>query len=406
MRIAQINMMHNGSTGKIMLGRAACARAAGHEVRTFSPVYFVRRGKMPKPTIEGHSYFGSREENALHTVLAEVTGFQGCFSYFGTRQLLRMLDEFQPDIIHLHNLHNRTIDLPMLFRYIKKRRIRTVWTLHDCWSFTGQCPHFVMADCDRWKTGCHDCPQTRSYPKAYVDRTRFMWAHKRRWFTGVEDLTLVTPSRWLAGLVQQSWMKEYPVRVIPNGIDRAVFRPAESDFREKYHLEDRFLLMGVAFDWGERKGLDVFIELARRLPPRFAIVLVGTDDAVDRQLPENILSIHRTENQRQLAELYTAADLFVNPTREENYPTVNMEALACGTPVLTFATGGSPEIPDEHCGITVPCGDVDALENAILEQERTRHLTTAACLARAECFEQSGRYREYIALYEQQEKSL
>lgn len=279
-----------------------------------------------------------------------------------------------------------------------------MWTLHDCWSFTGQCPHFTMEKCDKWRSGCGGCSQIRSYPDAFVDRTRFMWRKKQSWFTGVPQMTLVTPSQWLAGLVKQSFLREYPVEVIPNGIDLSVFKPRISSFRERYHISaSKNILLGVAFGWGERKGLDVFLELAKRLDgAKYQIVLVGTDDSVDKQLPESILSIHRTENQQQLVEIYTAADLFVNPTREENYPTVNMESIACGTPVLTFRTGGSPEIVSPDTGSVVDCDDVDSLEKEIVRICQTKPYTEEQCLNRAAEFDQFRRFKEYIRLYERE----
>ena len=211
---------------------------------------------------------------------------------------------------------------------------------------------------------------------------------------------IVTPSQWLADLVKQSYLKEYTVKIINNGIDLDVFKPTESDFRSKHHLAREYMILGVAFDWGRRKGLDVFIELSTRLDHRFQIVLVGTTDAIDKVLPENIISIHRTKNQRELAEVYSAADLFVNPTREENFPTVNMEALACGTPIITYRTGGSPEIMDETCGSVVECDDIDALESEIVRICVEKPYSKAACLKRAMSFEKDAILGEYIELYE------
>lgn len=404
MKIIEINMLHSGSTGKIMLGLAETARRAGHQVYTFSPHYYQRGGRPSFPPIEGHEYFGTPFENMLHLRASQITGLQGYFSWFGTKELLSKVSAIRPDVIHLHNLHNRTINLPMLVAYIKKRKIPTLWTLHDCWAFTGQCPHFTMEKCDKWKSGCGGCSQIRSYPDAFVDRTRFMWKKKRSWFTGVPDMTLVTPSQWLADLVKQSFLREYSVKVIPNGIDLSIFKPRVSDFRKRYRIPDgKNILLGVAFGWGVRKGLDVFLELAKRLDgAKYQIVLVGTDDSVDKQLPESIISIHRTENQQQLAEIYTAADLFVNPTREENYPTVNMESIACGTPVLTFRTGGSPEIVSPDTGSVVGCDDVDSLEKEIVRICQTRPYTEEQCLNRAAEFDQFHRFKEYIRLYERE----
>ncbi len=344
---------------------------------------------------------GSLVTKTLHMYLARLTGRIGCFSAAATGRILKKIDAFQPGVIHLHNLHGWFIHLPMLFSYLKKRDIPVVWTLHDCWAMTGHCPHFAMAKCQKWKTGCGGCSMYREYPKSWFDCSAAMWRRKQAWFTGVPNLTIVTPSRWMADVVKESFLRDYPVRVIHNGIDLSVFRPRESDFRKKYHCEDKVILLGVAFDWGERKGLDVFIELAKRLDERYKIVLVGTSETVDRQLPDGIISIHRTQNQQELAEIYSAADLFVNPTREDTFPTVNIEALACGTPVLTFRTGGSPECIDETCGAVVECDDVDALEAQIRRIGATRPFTAEACTKRAATFDAKDRMGEYLKLYKE-----
>lgn len=213
-------------------------------------------------------------------------------------------------------------------------------------------------------------------------------------------MTIVTPSVWLAGLVRQSFLKDYPVKVINNGIDLNIFKPSESSFRQNYGIApDDCMLLGVTMGWGERKGLDVFIELAKRLPEKYRIVLVGTSEAADRLLPEKIIFIHQTDNQTELAEIYSAADLFVNPTREENYPTVNMEALACGTPVITFNTGGSPEIIDDTCGCVIACDDLDALEAKIKAAFKDHLFSADACLAKAHNFRDTAKFSQYISLY-------
>ena len=228
-----------------------------------------------------------------------------------------------------------------------------------------------------------------------------MWKFKCNWFTGIENCIIVTPSQWLADLVKQSYLKDYPVKVINNGIDLSVFKPTESSFREKYGLTDKKVVLGVAFGWGKRKGFDVFVELASRLPDDYRIVLVGTDDNVEKLLPAKIISIHRTQNQKELAEIYTTADVFANPTREENYPTVNMESIACGTPVVTFRTGGSPEIPDETCGSVVDCDDIDAMEIEIRRICEKKPYSVEACLQRAKSFDMNDRFKEYVDLYKE-----
>ena len=388
-----------------MFGIGQAAQKGRTETLYFSPVTSTNRNKEPS-----HPYrkIGSYRSRQLNVLLSRITGWNGCFSWFSTAKLLFEIKQFSPDIVQLHNLHDSYVNLPMLFRFLKKRKLRTIWTLHDCWAFTGHCPHFTMMKCDKWKTGCHHCPQYWEYPKSFVDNSRWMYRLKKKWLTGLEDMTIVTPSQWLADLVKESFLKEYPVKVIHNGIDLGIFKPTESDFRERYGIPaEKSVLLGVAFGWGVRKGLDVFVELTKRLDPdKYQIILVGTDDKTDKQLPENIISIHRTQNQTELAEIYTAADLFVNPTREEVLGMVNIESLACGTPVVTFNTGGSPECIDKTCGSVVPCDDIDALEQEILRICAEKSFSQADCLEQAKSFDMNARFQEYVDLYESKISTL
>ena len=398
MRILMINSVEKGSTGKIMFSVADCVQKYGHEVRCIV-------GTRKNSAKDNHRFFVSRPQSLFAYYFCYMVGyFTGMANFVGfrtTKKIINEIEKFDPDIIHLHNIHGDFINVKLLFEFLKMKKIKIVWTLHDCWGFTGRCPHFAAVKCNKWSTGCCQCPYPKSdYPRAIKDRTKVLWRLKKEYFTNIEEMTLVTPSKWLADFVKQSFLKDYPVQVINNGIDLAVFKPTESNFREKYNIPaEKYILLGVAFGWGARKGLDVFIELSKHLPDNYQIVLVGTNDKTDKQLPKNIISIHRTQNQTELAEIYSAADLFVNPTREENYTTVNMESLACGTPVLTFRTGGSPEIIDETCGSVVDCDDIDALESEIKRICTEKPYSKDACLARAKAFDMNERYEEYIELY-------
>lgn len=398
MRIVQINGGAKGSTGKIMMGIAEVARVQGHEVMCASPITTTNRDAGEDC---GYYRIGTFNSRRVSVALSRITGFNGCFAWIETRKLLKKIDEFKPDVIHLHNLHDSYINLPMLFSYIKKHNVPTVWTLHDCWAFTGQCPHFTMVKCDKWKTGCHNCPQYKEYPASLYDNTKKMWQLKKKWFTGVKNMTIVTPSRWLARLAQESYLKEYSIQVINNGIDLNVFKPTQSNFRERYEIPaEKHIILGVSFAWGYRKGLDCFVEMAEKLGEQYQIVLVGTDDEIDRNLPHNIISIHRTQNQKELAEVYSAADVFVMPTREENYPTVNMEAIACGTPVVTFDTGGSPEMLDDKTGIVVEANDIEATKKAIKDIcEKKKCNDEEYIVAYSKNFDMKKRFAEYIELY-------
>lgn len=398
MRIVQINGGAKGSTGKIMMGIAEVARAQGHEVMCASPITTTNRDAGEDC---GYYRMGTFNSRRVNVALARITGFNGCFAWFETYKLLKKIDEFKPDIIHLHNLHDSYINLPMLFSYIKKHNVPTVWTLHDCWAFTGQCPHFTIVKCDKWKVGCHNCPQYKEYPASLYDNTKKMWQLKKKWFTGVKNMTIVTPSEWLAGLARESYLKQYPIEVINNGIDLNVFKPTHSNFRERYEIPaEKHIILGVSFAWGYRKGLDCFVEIAEKLGEQYQIVLVGTDDETDKNLPHNIISIHRTQNQKELAEVYSAADVFVMPTREENYPTVNMEAIACGTPVVTFDTGGSPEMLDDKTGIVVEANDIEATKKAIKDIcEKKKCNNEEYIVAYSKKSDMKKRFAEYIELY-------
>lgn len=393
-RVLQINAVPYGSTGRIMFQLADAVQGQGGKTLCTAGFTWKKADRADFIMTSGIV------EKTVHTYLARITGRLGCFSHHATGKLLREVEKFQPDVIHLHNIHGWFLNLPMLFRYIKKHDIPVVWTLHDCWSFTGQCPHFDMIGCEKYRTGCHHCPLHRQYPQTYFDFSKTMYRKKRSWFTGVKNLTVVTPSKWLAGKVQQSYLHDYPVQVIHNGIDRQVFQPCSEDIRRRYGITAQYVLLGVAYAWDDKKGLDAFVHLAQTLGSDYQIVLVGTDENVDAKLPAGIVSIHRTQNQQELAQLYSMADVFVNPTREDTFPTVNMEALACGTPIVTFATGGSPEILSEDCGIVVPKNDLQGLEAAVRRVCQQRPFTKEACLRRGADFDGQLCIEEYLELYE------
>lgn len=392
MKLVQINATCGaGSTGKICVAVSRLLTEQGIE-----NYILYASGQSDYPL--GRRYMGPYEVK-WQALQSRIRGNYGMNSKGATRRMIALLDEIRPQTVHLHNLHGHNCHLEMLFSYLKKKKIKVFWTFHDCWAFTAYCPHYDMIGCDQWRTeGCRQCPQRKRY-SWFFDRSRYLFGKKKELLAGL-DLTIITPSRWLADQVKQSFLHIYDVKVIHNGIDLSVFYPRESDFRRRYHCEDKFIVLGVAFGWGERKGLDVFLDLHKRLDDRFRIVLVGTNDEVDAKLPEGIISIHRTQNQAELAEIYSAADLLFNPTREENYPTVHMESLACGTPVLSFATGGCAEMLDETCGMTVPKNDVDAAERAIRYIHSDRPFTNENCLKKAEAFSEKDRFEEYTRLYE------
>ena len=402
MKILQINTVYGkGSTGKIAMGiHDVCVREKIECLTAYR--YKENDNQVFSDTITVSSWLDCH----IHNRLARCTLLQGCFSYGKTKLFLRKVKKYSPTVIHLHNLHGSYIHLSSLFRFVKKNNIPVIWTLHDCWAFTGYCPHFTLSKCAKWKTSCYHCPVYREDSVSLFDNSQIMYKLKKKWFSNIKNMTIVTPSQWLADLVKESYLKDYPIRVINNGIDLNVFKPTASDFRKKYNIaNDKSIILGVAFDWSKKKGLDVFIELAKRLDDtQYQIVLVGTDDMIDRLLPENIISIHRTQDQQELAGLYTISDLFINPSREENYPTVNMEAISCGTPVLTFKTGGSPEILDEASGMIASSEDIEMLIRDIVYIVNATAYTREACLKRARGFDMYDKFEEYIKLYQEVRK--
>lgn len=390
MKIVQINAFcGTGSTGKICVSVSELLNE-----KCIENYILYASGKNNHPL--GKRYMSDREVK-FQALKSKILGNYGMQSKAATRRLLRELDAIDPDIVHLHNLHGHNVHLGLLFGYLKEKKIKIFWTFHDCWAFTAYCPYYDIAACSKWQNQCAKCPQKKKY-SWFFDRSAYLYRQKKALFAGL-DLTIITPSQWLADQVQQSFLREYPIKVIHNGIDLSVFQPRESDFRQKHHLENKFVVLGVAFGWGPRKGLDIFVELAKRLDERFQIVLVGTNDKVDQKLPKNIISIHRTNNQLELAEIYSAADIFVNPTREENFPTTHMEALACGTPVLAFDTGGCKEMLDASCGEVVDKNDVDTLTNRIIAICVDKVYPAEACIRRAANFDKDVKFAECVELY-------
>lgn len=335
MKIIQINAVSYGSTGKIMLGIHRQLLKRGYDSYV---VWAIGRNANN----DNELFINDKIGILIHKILSRLFCIQGFASWHFTRLLIKKIELINPDVIHLHNLHGNFININMLFNYLKSKKIKIFWTFHDCWAFTGKCVYFDLAKCDKWKKVCHNCPILSDSPRAYVDNTRWCFQKKKKLLQNL-DLTIVTPSNWLANLTHFSFLREYPIKVINNGIDIDVFKPTKSDFRDKYNIKDKKIVLGVASPWSKRKGFDDFIKLSKILDANFVIVLIGLSNVQIVSLPSNIIGISRTENQTELAGIYSTADILFNPTYEDNYPTVNLESIACGTPVLTYDTGGSPE---------------------------------------------------------------
>ena len=368
MKILFINSVCGiGSTGRICAELADALTDRGHVVR----IAYGRDAFVPEQYRKYSVRIGSDLDVRMHGIKARAFDASGFGSMAATRLFLEWVKDFDPDLIHLHNIHGYYIHVGELFRFLKTYRGRVLWTLHDCWAFTGHSSFCDGSGCEKWKNGCGKCPETQHYPKTYLDRSAKNWKTKSRLFTGVRDLTLITPSQWLADLVQESFLKEYPVRVVRNGIDTEKFFPESSDLREEYGIGGRKLILGVASVWEKRKGLDDLIRLAGELSEdAFKLVVIGVDESQMKQLPSSVIGIRKTHSVDELRRWYSAADVFVNPTTEDNYPSTNLEAIACGTPVITYDTGGSPESARLFGSVCEPA--MESMKEIILSGEWVR----------------------------------
>lgn len=396
--LLQINSVCGiGSTGRIATDIHALAVSRGH----CSTVAF---GRGPAKNCDRILPIGSRSDVLAHGLWTRLFDAHGFGSRKATRNFLAAVDDLNPDIIHLHNIHGYYLHVGLLFDYLKRAGKPVVWTLHDCWPFTGHCAYFDFIGCERWKTECHHCPLKSEYPASLLlDCSRNNYRRKRHLFKGVENLILVTPSLWLADLVKASFLGDYPVTTINNGIDLNTFRALPGRFRQDRGLDGKFIILGVASNWAARKGYSHFLELSKNLKSDERIIMVGVTQEQQSKLPTNILGITRTNNAVELAEIYANSDVFVNPTLEDNFPTTNLEALACGTPVITYASGGSPECLDERTGFVVARGDLTALGATIaLVRARGKAAYSEDCRQRAEGkFDRNNRFEDYLDLYQQ-----
>ena len=395
MKILQINSVCGvGSTGRIAIDLYKVLEEQGHECK-------IAYGRGTAPEGIDSIKIGSNLDNYTHVFKTRVFDKHGFGSVNATKKFIEEVKEYDPDIIHLHNIHGYYINIEILFNYLKEANKPVVWTLHDCWAFTGHCAYFDYAGCDKWKSGCKKCPQKQGYPASNIlDNSKFNYENKKELFTSVKNMTIVTPSKWLANLVKESFLGKYPVEVINNGIDLSVFKPTESNFKERYNLHNKFVVLGVASVWEERKGLKYFIELSKELSDDYKVVIVGVNEKQKKQLPENIIAITRTNNVKELVEIYTSADVFVNPTLEDNFPTTNLEAIACGTPVITFNTGGSAESIDNFIGIITKDKSVKSLITDI-DYSRSKISTNGFEFLKIDKvkYDKKIKFIEYINLY-------
>ena len=350
MRLLLINTVcGTGSTGRIAADIAKEYEARGWDVR----FAYGRGSYVPESCKKWAVRIGNTFSVQFHGVMTRIFDFHanGICSRFATKKFLRWAEGWKPDLIWLHNLHGYYINYELLFEWIKLHPdIEVKWTLHDCWAFTGHCCHFLMSKCNLWKDGCSkSCPERNRYPASFLfANAKYNWERKKQAFCGVRNLSLITPSKWLAGLTRTSFLNEYPIRVLNNSVDKTIFKPTPSDFRERFGLHGKIIILGVATDWDRSKGFNDFIELRNILGDEYSIVLVGMSRKQIDSLPLGVVGIQRTSSPVELAKIYSAADWFFNPTHEDTYPTVNLEAQGCGCKVVTYDVGGSAETVEDY----------------------------------------------------------
>lgn len=402
-KLLQINpvLRTNTSTGRIVQEIGELAIKEGWD----SYVAYSGGRDGLKPCKSKLIPIGGKVDVAFHGLWTRLTDRHGLASWSTTRRFIDEIKALKPDIIHIHNIHGYFLNYKILFDFLARNDIPVVWTVHDCWLYTGHCYHYAAAGCYKWQSLCEDCPQKFEFPASYlVDRSRQNFLDKKEAFTSVPNMTIVTVSEWMKNEMSNSFLKDCQFQVIHNGIDLNVFsvQDNEQGVRQRYGLGDKRIILGLASIWSKEKGWDDFIEMSKMLNDNELIVLVGVSEKQQEQLPSNIVGIRRTENVQQLAELYSAADVFVNPTWQDNYPTVNLEAIACGTPVVTYRTGGSVEAITDSTGMIVEQGDVAGLLSAAREimQRGTQFFKDSCRKFALENFDKEERYNDYLKLYD------
>ncbi|WP_164130671.1 glycosyltransferase [Sharpea azabuensis] len=360
MKILMINVVCGvKSTGRICTDLAEELEKRGHKVKIA-----YGRGQVPKRHEKYALKIGNNLSVRLHAIYARIFDASGYGSYLATKRLIRWIKKYDPDVIHLHNLHGYYLNLPLLFNYLKGCGKRVVWTLHDCWPITGHCCYFDYCKCMKWKSCCGHCPQKREYPQSLLlDRSLNNLSDKKQLFTGIANMTLVTPSKWLASYIHESYLSCYEIDVIHNWVNSKTFYPHKGNFKKEKSIKGK-MIIGVAAIWDKRKGLEDLIKLNGLINPEDRIVIVGLTKQQIEKLPLSIIGINRTENVQVLADIYASADIYVNTSLEDNYPSTNLEAIACGTPVVSYDTGGCGESAELY-GIKVPKGDIQKLKKAV-----------------------------------------
>ena len=398
MKLLQINSVINfGSTGRI-------AEEIGQLAITLGWESYIAYGRNDRASQSKKIRIGTEWDLKIHGLKTRLFDRHGFGSTKATKKLIIEIEKLKPEIIHLHNIHGYYINIELLFNYLSQTTIPIVWTFHDCWPITGHCVYFDFVGCKKWKEHCDKCPQKNTYPSSvFRDNSFYNYDIKKKLFNSVSSLTLVPVSDWLADIIKESFFRKYPVEVIHNGVDTSIFRSSNVDkVKNKYDLANKFVILGVASVWDSRKGLNDFLELNTRLMSNEVIILIGLTLKQKKSLPNNIIGIERTENISELVEFYSTADVFVNPTWEDNFPTTNIEALACGTPVITYNTGGSPEAISKETGFSITKGSLNELREKLdtIKMNGKSHYKEACRKRAMDNFNKNERYQEYIDLYQ------
>lgn len=386
--LLQINACLNLSTGKIAQQIGEVLMSHGWES------WIAYSGREPDiPSNSGTIKVGNYLDACVHYAGQRLFDSEGLYSKGYTNKLIKKIDEIKPHVIQLHNIHDHWLNYPLLLEYFATLNTSIVWVQHDCWAFTGGCMYFDMLRCERWKNRCNGCPDKRTKLRNQSERN---FRLKKDLLSKIKNLTFVAVSDWLGDLMRESAQKARPIITIHNGTDLNTYKPLRKDNTK----DGTFRILGVAAVWDARKGLDDFVKLHYSLPSDYEITLVGLSEKQIKNLPSGIKGIKRTSNVQELVKLYNEADVFVNPTYSDNFPTTNIEALACGTPVITYMTGGSPEAIDNKTGVVIEQGDVDALAN-VIKQMRVSPFSSIDCRKRAEqFFDKDKCFEEYVKLYE------
>ncbi|WP_417009143.1 glycosyltransferase [Bacteroides congonensis] len=388
--------LNYGSPGKITESLGLLARKQGWEV------YQAHGLKYSNPSQLMSRPVSSAMGEMIHAIHSLLLDAHGLASTSETKNLVQWIEEIKPDVIHLHNLHGYYLNYKVLFEYLATIDTPIVWTLHDFWPITGHCAHFDYVGCTKWKTKCYHCPQKGTYPKSlFLDRSRKNFIEKKKAFTSVKNMTITPVSKWVGSLVAESFLRKYPIKPIYNGIDVDIFKPTDSDLRDRLGLKGKFVMVGVAAPWYPLKGMNDYFDLSKRLSSDFQIIMIGLKFEQIKNLPTGIIGIEKTQNQRELAEYYSMADVVLNLSYQETFGMTTVEGMACGTPGIVYDTTASPELITDETGMVVEAGDIDKLLLSILDiRKKGKEKYSVACRNRAIiCFNKDKQFSEYIKLY-------